>query len=29
MKRDKNRNVEYTESWHDKCLGCICGYANA
>ena len=20
MKRDENQNVEYKESWHDKCL---------
>ncbi len=29
MKRDENRNVEYKESWHDKCFEWICGYANA
>ncbi len=29
MKRDENRNVEYEESWHDKYLEWICGYANA
>ena len=29
MKRDENRNVEYKESWHDKYLEWICGYANA
>ena len=28
-KRDENRNVEYKESWHDKYLEWICGYANA
>lgn len=29
MKRDENQNVEYKESWHDKHLEWICGYANA
>ena len=29
MKRDENLNVEYEESWHDKYLEWICGYANA
>lgn len=29
MKRDESQNVEYKESWHDKYLACICGYANA
>ena len=29
MKRDENQNVEYKESWHDKYLEWICGYANA
>ena len=29
MKRDENLNVEYKESWHDKYLEWICGYANA
>ena len=29
MKRDENQNVEYKESWHDKCLEWICRYANA
>ena len=29
MKRDENQNVEYKESWHDKCLEWIYGYANA
>ena len=27
MKRDENRNVEHEESWHDKSLEWICGYA--
>ena len=27
--RDENQNVEYKESWHDKYLEWICGYANA
>ena len=27
MKRDENKNVEYKESWHDKYLEWICGYA--
>ena len=27
MKRDENQNVEYKESWHDKYLEWICGYA--
>ena len=26
MKRDESQNVEYKESWHDKCLEWICGY---
>ena len=29
MKRDENQNVEYKESWHEKYLEWICGYANA
>ena len=29
MKRDENQNVEYKESWHDRSLVWICGYANA
>ena len=29
MKRDENQNVEYKESWNDKYLEWICGYANA
>ena len=29
MKRDENLNVEYKESWHEKYLEWICGYANA
>ena len=29
MTRDENQNVEYKESWCDKCLEWICGYANA
>ena len=29
MKRDEDRHVEYKESWHDKYLKWICGYANA
>ena len=29
MKRDENQSVEYKESWHDKYLEWICGYANA
>ncbi len=29
MRRDENQNVEYKESWHDKYLEWICGYANA
>ncbi len=29
MKRDENQNIEYKESWHDKYLEWICGYANA
>ena len=29
MKRDENQTVEYKESWHDKYLEWICGYANA
>jgi len=28
MKRDENQNVEYRESWHDKCLEWICGFAS-
>jgi len=27
MKRDENQNVEYKESWYDKYLEWICGYA--
>ena len=29
MRRDENKNVEYKESWCDKCPEWICGYANA
>ena len=29
MKRDENQTVEYKESWNDKYLEWICGYANA
>ena len=29
MKRDVKLNVEYKESWYDKYLEWICGYANA
>lgn len=29
MKREENQTVEYKESWHDKYLEWICGYANA
>jgi len=29
MKRDENQNVEYKESWCDKYLEWISGYANA
>ena len=29
LHRDESQNVEYKESWHDKCLAWICGYANA
>ena len=29
MKRDENQNVEYKESWHDKYLEWICGYASS
>ena len=29
MKRDESQNVEYKESWQDKYLAWICGYANA
>ena len=28
MKRDENQTVEYKESWNDKYLEWICGYAN-
>ena len=28
MKRDKNQNVEYKESWHDKYLEWICSKGN-
>ena len=28
MKRDENQNVEYKESWHDKYLGRIYGFAS-
>ena len=28
MKRDENQNVEYKESWYDKYIEWICGYAN-
>ena len=29
MKRDENQTVEYKESWHEKYLEWVCGYANA
>ena len=29
MKREESQNVEYKESWHDKYLEWVCGYANA
>lgn len=29
MKREENQNVEYKESWQEKYLEWICGYANA
>jgi len=29
MKREESHNVEYKESWHDKHLEWVCGYANA
>ena len=29
MKRDESQNVEYKESWQDKYLEWVCGYANA
>ncbi len=29
MKRAENQTIEYKESWHDKYLEWICGYANA
>ena len=29
MKREENQTVEYKQSWHDKYLEWICGYANA
>lgn len=29
MKREENQTIEYKESWHDKYLAWICGYANA
>ena len=29
MKREENQTVEYKQSWHDKCMEWICGYANA
>ena len=29
MKREENQTVEYKESWHEKYLAWICGYANA
>ena len=29
MKREENQTVEYKESWHEKYLEWICGYANA
>ena len=29
MKREENQTIEYKESWHDKYLEWICGYANA
>ena len=29
MKREENQTVEYKESWHEKFLEWICGYANA
>ena len=29
MKREENQTVEYKESWHEKYLEWVCGYANA
>ena len=29
MRREENQTVEYKESWHDKYLEWVCGYANA
>ena len=29
MKREESQNVEYKESWHDRYLEWVCGYANA
>lgn len=29
MRREENQTVEYKETWHDKYLEWICGYANA
>ena len=29
MKREESQNIEYKESWHDKHLEWVCGYANA
>jgi len=29
MKREENQTIEYKESWHEKYLEWICGYANA
>ena len=29
MKREESQSVEYKESWHDKYLEWVCGYANA
>ena len=28
MKREESQHVEYKESWHDKYLEWVCGYAN-
>ena len=29
MKHEEHQTIEYKESWHDKYLAWICGYANA
>ena len=29
MKREENQTVEYKESWHERYLEWVCGYANA